>query len=253
MAVSSATIDLFYRKLFTETPNWSTPFPNHDEARRWGKICEYLSEIPQPLIHGVRQRLRILDVGCGRGWLTRLASVYGQCDGVDPVSSSIELARAYFPGLTFHVGTVADLLRSPGFQPYDVVMTSEVIEHVEDKEAFVSNLVTCLVPAGHVILTTPRGEMFRQWLRLGYEPQPVEAWISERKLRALFARHRAVPIKQDRVYLDLPGMSFLHRLCASRKVALALQAAGLTCVGKALQHLAGFYQVWWFQVQASDS
>lgn len=253
MTVAAAERESFYRKLFTETPNWSTPFPNPDEARRWGKICEYLSEIPQPLLHGAQQRLRILDVGCGRGWLTRLASVYGRCDGIDPVGSSIELARAYFPDLTFSVGTAADLPRSPGFQPYDVVIASEVIEHVEDKEAFVSDLVACLVPNGHVILTTPRGELFRPWLRLGYEHQPVEAWVSERELRALFARHRAVPVKRDRVYLDLPGMSFLHRICASRKVVLALQATGLTCVGKALQYLAGFYQVWWFQVKASHS
>jgi 2-polyprenyl-3-methyl-5-hydroxy-6-metoxy-1,4-benzoquinol methylase len=76
--------------------------------------------------------LRILDVGCGRGWMTRLAGVYGQCDGLDPVKGVIELARSYFPDLTFHTGEVDAFLKSDAFAAYDVLICSEVIEHVMD-------------------------------------------------------------------------------------------------------------------------
>lgn len=250
MAADLRTVEQFYTKFFTENPSWSTPYPNPNEARRWAKICECLSEIPQPYLHGVGQRLRILDVGCGRGWLTRLASVYGRCDGVDPVSSSIKLAQRYFPDLTFSVGTAADLLRFPTFEPYDVVIASEVLEHVLDKATFIAELVKCLVPRGHLILTTPRAEEFRKWLRLGYEQQPIEDWLSERAVRALSERHQLQAVKHDRVYLDLPTMSFLHRLCASRRVSEALRKLGLTGISKGLQYAAGFYQVWWFRLEA---
>jgi 2-polyprenyl-3-methyl-5-hydroxy-6-metoxy-1,4-benzoquinol methylase len=64
--------------------------------------------------------------------MTRLAGVYGQCDGLDPVKGVIELARSYFPDLTFHTGEVDAFLKSDAFAAYDVLICSEVIEHVMD-------------------------------------------------------------------------------------------------------------------------
>lgn len=239
----------YYAGFFAENPSYATPFPNLEEAYRWSKICEFLSQIPQAEVHGVGQRLRILDVGCGRGWLTYLASIYGRCDGVDPSAGAIELARRHFPGLTFHVGTVANVLQSSNFEPYDVVVASEVIEHVTDKQYFVAKLSECLVSNGHVIITTPRGEEFQKYWRSGHYLQPIEAWISEKELCSLFEHYRFVPIEHDRVYIDLPEMSLLHRLSASPKFSHALNRLGLAWIHKGLQYLTAFYQVWCFQLR----
>lgn len=248
MSIKDHEIDGFYTKLFTENPYWSTPFPNLDESCRWSKICEFLSEIAQWEGRSKKIPLRILDVGCGRGVLTRLANIYGRCEGVDVVASCTELAKNYFPDLKFYLGTMADLLRSSDFKPYDVVISSEVIEHVIDKERFVAELAECIVPDGYVILTTPRGEKFQQWLRLGPEKQPIEAWISEKDLRLLFENHSFVPIRHDRVYRNLGGMSLLHRLLTSHKFSHALSKVGLTWIHKGMQYLAGIYQVWIFRL-----
>lgn len=113
MPENDENTQLYYRKLFTEDPLYSTPFPNSDEAVRWAKICVFLSQISGlQQLHRTQRRLRILDVGCGRGWLTRLASIYGRCDGVDPAAGPIALAREYFPELSFYQGTMDTILQS---------------------------------------------------------------------------------------------------------------------------------------------
>ncbi len=248
MAPKVGQVHDFYAKLFAEDPLWSTPYPNLDEARRWAKIGECLSQIAQSTADQAPRRLRILDVGCGRGWLTNLANVYGRCDGVDPVPQAIDLARRHFPGLTFSIGTLPDVLAASGFQPYDVVIASEVIEHVTDKDGLVTDLAHCLVPGGHAIITTPRGEEYRKWLRLRKPGQPIEAWISERDLRRLFASYGFIPIMHDRVYLDLPGMSLTHRVSGGPRLSRLFDRFGFAWMHRALQYLTGFYQVWWFQL-----
>lgn len=227
------------------------PYPNHDEAARWGKMCGYLSQIPDLRgRRGALKPLRILDVGCGRGWLTNLANAYGSCDGVEPVPSSIEMARTYYPHLNLKVGTTADVLSAPDFVPYDVVVTSEVIEHVEDKETFVREIRECLAPGGHVIITTPRAEEFERFQRVvpRAEMQPVEEWISEDELRALFVRHDFKMLDHDRAYVPFCGMSSLHDFCARYGNSRKLDRLNLKWFLRGLQYMAAIYQVWWFQL-----
>ncbi|HET7057272.1 MAG TPA: class I SAM-dependent methyltransferase, partial [Nitrospiraceae bacterium] len=158
--------DAFYVNLFVNAPAWSAPHPNADEAARWSKIAAFLEYI----LRRVQQkepgrRLRMLDVGCGRGWLTNLATIYGTCEGVEPVSGVVEHARKLFPHLRFEVGTAEIISGLDDFEPYDVILTSEVIEHVPhgQKENFLAQLSGLLKPDGYVVLTTPRGEMWERW------------------------------------------------------------------------------------------
>jgi 2-polyprenyl-3-methyl-5-hydroxy-6-metoxy-1,4-benzoquinol methylase len=49
----------------------------------------------------------------------------------------------------------ADLLRMDEENAYDVIICSDVLEHIEDDERVVRNLARALRPGGHVILTSP--------------------------------------------------------------------------------------------------
>lgn len=238
----------YYQWLFTEDPTYSMPFPNLDEAVRWAKICEFLSQIPQPNLDGKEVKLRILDVGCGRGWLTNMASCFGSCDGIEPVSAPVELARKHYPHLKFYTGTLPTLLSSPDFRPYDVVVCSEVIEHLEDKDAFVKDIIQCLTPTGHVIMTTPRGEEKKKYLREDLDLQPLEEWLTEKEVQHLFQRHGFKALKHDRAYLDLPNMSLLHKAAASYRFNAFLNNLGLAWAIKALQYKTSIYQIWWFKL-----
>ena len=45
-------------------------------------------------------------------------------------------------------------------EKYDVVVSSEVIEHVTEKEDFVKHCVECVKPGGSILMTTPN----KTWL-----------------------------------------------------------------------------------------
>lgn len=211
-ATNQSHANEFYTNLFVKSSHWSTPHPNSDEAARWSKIAAFL----EYLLRRVRQadperKLRMLDVGCGRGWLTNLATMYGSCEGIEPVAGVIDHARRLFPHLRFEAGTAESVLQRTDFSPYDVVLCSEVIEHVphEHKSVFVGQLARLLKPDGFLILTTPRGEMWEQWKAIAPPNQPVEDWVTEEQLRALFTSEGFCELGLERVHVEIPTLRYI--------------------------------------------
>jgi SAM-dependent methyltransferase len=102
--------------------------------------------------------LNVLDYGCGTG--DNLTSLLAErfpavrFVGVDADHRSIEHARARnaLPNLRFQSTDEMD----PS-ERFDLVIASEVLEHVEDPQAFLENLISHLAPAGHLLLTLPNG------------------------------------------------------------------------------------------------
>lgn len=203
--------DQFYTDLFVHSGSWSMPTPNTDETMRWEKIKVFLPEIIKRLNQVHDQPVRILDVGCGRGWLTNLLSDYGQCEGIEPVEAVVEYARGLFPDLTLHVGFPDVLLTRDNFQPYDLIVTSEVIEHVPhaQKAKFVHTLQQLLKPNGAVILTTPRREVWDLWSSVSTPNQPIEDWIAEPDLLDLFREREFHELGRERIYFDLPKFQYV--------------------------------------------
>jgi glycosyltransferase involved in cell wall biosynthesis/SAM-dependent methyltransferase/Flp pilus assembly protein TadD len=227
--------DTYYAELFIKNPEWSGPEPNDDETARWVKIASFLEHIlrVEKKASGIK-RLRIVDLGCGRGWLTNLASAYGDCTGVEPVTAVVAHARRLFPHLRFHAGTAETLLAEPGFEPFDIVVNSEVIEHVPrtQQAAFVQLIRRLVKPNGHVILTTPRGEVFDLWEKIAPPSQPIEDWLTEEDIRRLFVSNQFVRLGNERVWIELPSFRFLPAPTPAEHCA---------------RKLVPFYQVWAWQ------
>jgi 2-polyprenyl-6-hydroxyphenyl methylase/3-demethylubiquinone-9 3-methyltransferase len=98
-----------------------------------------------------------LDVGCGGGLLTEpLARLGAAVTGIDPVESSIEAARwhAEEVGLTieYRAETLGTLVTAG--RRFDLVVASEVVEHVADVPAFLIELASATRPGGLVVLST---------------------------------------------------------------------------------------------------
>ncbi|MBI3536261.1 MAG: methyltransferase domain-containing protein [Chloroflexi bacterium] len=192
-------VEAYYRDLFTRDPNRSMRYPTRNECTRLGKICEYLSEIAWRRGNPAELEARILDLGCGRGWLTPLLAVYGASEGIDPIAAVIEQARRHHPATKFRVGTAHDVLRDPAFRPYDVVIVSEVIEHVPyaQQDYFMQEIRALIAPNGFAIITTPRREWIAEWQRAGLIWQPVEDWLTDSELQTLFTRNGFTLIREE--------------------------------------------------------
>ncbi|TKB65719.1 MAG: glycosyltransferase [Nitrospira sp.] len=204
--------DAFYVNLFVNAPAWSTPNPNADEAARWSKIAAFLEYIlRRERQQEPNKQLRMLDVGCGRGWLTNLATMYGTCEGIEPVAGVVEHAHKLFPHLKFEAGMADSVLTRSDFAPYDVVLTSEVIEHVPhgQKEKFLAQLAQLLKPEGYLILTTPRGEMWEQWKTIAPPNQPVEDWVTEEQLRTLLRGEGFTESGLERIHVEVPNLRYI--------------------------------------------
>jgi 2-polyprenyl-3-methyl-5-hydroxy-6-metoxy-1,4-benzoquinol methylase len=101
---------------------------------------------------------RVLDVGCGNGFTAGLLLENG-CDvvGIDNSRDGIEIARDTYPQGRFEIlsAETDNLLSVLNCEPFDLVVSTEVIEHVYDPHAFVLACYTALRPGGRFICSTP--------------------------------------------------------------------------------------------------
>lgn len=118
-----------------------------------GRILPVLDRMLGPLPMGSR----ILDIGCGNGALAGHFLAAGmQVVGVDLSESGISIARANYPQGRFEIiGADADLLRALDADPFDAVISTEVIEHLYDPRAFAFTAFAAVRPGGQFVCTTP--------------------------------------------------------------------------------------------------
>jgi len=101
----------------------------------------------------------ILDVGCGRAWVAQHALPLGyDVVSMDITPINVNKAIQKYPHQN-HYGLVADVFSLPiRDNSVDVIIASEIIEHVFDPDLFLHKLITALKPGGQLIVTTPYNE-----------------------------------------------------------------------------------------------
>lgn len=98
---------------------------------------------------------RVLDLGCGAGEFTAIASELGAgVVGAEVARGALERARRSYPELDFRLVPIDGPLPLED-NSFDVVWASEVIEHVADTARWLSEVRRILVPGGRLLLTTP--------------------------------------------------------------------------------------------------
>ena len=98
---------------------------------------------------------RVLDLGFGTGDLTaELATVTPQITGAEVAETALSRARRRHPRLDLRLVPIdGPLPFDDGV--FDVVWSSEVIEHVADTARWLSEVRRVLAPGGRLLLTTP--------------------------------------------------------------------------------------------------
>ncbi|CUQ67235.1 glycosyltransferase [Candidatus Nitrospira inopinata] len=184
---------------------------NEREAR-WVEVATFLEQILREIRRNDPNRpLRILDVGCGSGWLTDRVSMYGSCEGVDPDPLAIADARRQFPHLRFEACEAGRLPPSLKTASYDIVLCSRMLEGIrqEMRDAICKQLTRLLKPNGHLILTMRRGEIWEQWSKAGLPSNQAETWMTEAQVSELVAAHGFRPIQVERLYVEIPERRYV--------------------------------------------
>lgn len=126
----------------------------------------------------------VCDLGCGRGWMAAQLASVGQVTGVDLSPEGVKIAGERWPHIKF---VCADILEYNADEKFDLIVSSEVIEHITEKERFVETISRNLKPGGFVLITTPNARAKQAWVKDDQLSQPIEEWPTLSELRRLFA------------------------------------------------------------------
>ncbi|MBI1932866.1 MAG: class I SAM-dependent methyltransferase [Ignavibacteriales bacterium] len=140
----------------------------HDERR----VHEFItSKIPNKIEN-------ILDVGCGSAWVAAKFSDKINVTSLDLSLENVTKAKLSYPNLK-HTQIIADSLLLPfADNSFDVVVASEIIEHIYYPEEFVNELFRVVKQNGKLIITTPYKEKLRYYLCIHCNKKtPVHAHI----------------------------------------------------------------------------
>lgn len=116
-----------------------------------------LTETFVRLIAGLEQVKRVCDLGCGNGYMAgRLAELGHDVVGVDASESGIAIARANFRRPTFVQAVIDSTLQERArLEKFDLVVSSDVIEHLYRPADLIEAAASLLGPNGQLLIGTP--------------------------------------------------------------------------------------------------
>ena len=198
--------------------------------RRMREVVESLSRV------GVR-RAKILEIGCGTGWLSAKLKDFGPVTAVDLAVEVIRAAKSRVPEIDFRSGDVFELQLPIG--SFDVVVTLETLSHVSDQAKFVCRISELLKRGGYLVLTTQNKFVFDRRGDVVENPRYIRKWVTMRTLKQLlgpqFCILRATSLEPE-------GYCGVLRIINSHKLTRTLELAMGRSLLKRLKECAGLGQ-----------
>jgi SAM-dependent methyltransferase len=98
----------------------------------------------------------VLDAACGAGYgSAELGRVAAHVVGVDMADEAISYARSHYGSETVEFATMDVSALQLEDASFDVVVSFETIEHLDDRDAFLDEVSRVLRPSGTFIVSTP--------------------------------------------------------------------------------------------------
>jgi len=112
-----------------------------------------LRELPDDL----PKTMHIMDAGCGRGSFLELLRKKNPEAILHGIEYSQEAFQAANPDIkqNIKVGNIEELVPNLASNSYDLIVCSEVLEHLQNPQASLNSLVSLLKPGGLALLTVP--------------------------------------------------------------------------------------------------
>jgi 2-polyprenyl-3-methyl-5-hydroxy-6-metoxy-1,4-benzoquinol methylase len=160
---------------------WSEGAERPNKLESW-RLIEILKAMADTELNFATQKISICDLGCGRGWIAQQLSGFGDVTAVDLSAEGVRRAQIKWPHIKFEQG---DITKYRNDDRFDIVVSTEVLEHIEEKKAFFNTARSLLKPGGHLIITTPNSKLFSFYKNTDAEMQPLELWPSFSEIRNL--------------------------------------------------------------------
>jgi 2-polyprenyl-3-methyl-5-hydroxy-6-metoxy-1,4-benzoquinol methylase len=185
--------------------------PNAYQRRRGDALLAMLQTLalPDP---------EILDLGCGTGWFTADLCRLGRATGIDLSAGAIATARAAYPHVSFIAANALETALPA--EHFDVVVSQEVVAHIEDPVGYLELIARILKPGGYLLITSANPRVIAHWSDRGpdysghiklFLDRRAFTWMLRRSFRVL------------RVTSIMPvGDLGLHRIWNSNRLATAL-------------------------------
>jgi 2-polyprenyl-3-methyl-5-hydroxy-6-metoxy-1,4-benzoquinol methylase len=102
------------------------------------------------------KKCRILDIGCGNGSLSNFVAQQGyEVVGVEESESGVKIAQQSYPDCKFIAASIYDFPYDQLENSFDIIISTEVIEHLPYPRELAKVAKRCLKDNGTVIITTP--------------------------------------------------------------------------------------------------
>jgi 2-polyprenyl-3-methyl-5-hydroxy-6-metoxy-1,4-benzoquinol methylase len=174
--------EALYRTFWEEAPDYARYNPGARHRRRL--ILELIADTPAR---------SLLDVGCGDGTLLavvrRARPDIREWAGADISAAQVERMGKRGTGIDFYA---LDIQSGALGRTFDLVLCSEVLEHLDDQEAALRNLAAMLNPGGRLVLTCPAGGMYATEKHFGHVRHPTR---DELQRQAAAANLRVVSLQ----------------------------------------------------------
>lgn len=168
------------------------------DALRYDGQTDDPCEVPGIMRAMMPSNVRVLDVGCGTGAVTLIANTghANTVTGIEPNAQRAALARSR--GLDVRVGLLDDAFCQDG-DMFDVVMSSDVMEHTANPGEFLQLMRRVVKPDGLLLISVPNVAHWTVRLKLllgrfDYEPTGIMdathlRWFTARSLAHLLEQN----------------------------------------------------------------
>ena len=152
---------------------WDSPWQQWKERkvlnawteRRATAILDLIADLPT-------NRPRILDLGCGNGWFTERLADIGEAHGLDLSNKAIAMAQERRPDIRYLAGNAYTTELEAG--SFDLIVSQEVIAHVEDQPRYIARAAEILKSRGYLIITTGNKFVMDRLGDVGWNVYPSE-------------------------------------------------------------------------------
>lgn len=116
-----------------------------------------LTKVFLDMVRDLEDVKTICDLGCGNGYMAGgLAALGYKVTGVDASETGIRIAQQNYSNVRFFQGLLdAELDQKIGMRDFDLVVSSDVIEHFYRPSDVIEAALSVLKPGGQIVIGTP--------------------------------------------------------------------------------------------------